>query len=267
MTETLYDDLFETEGDDSESIEEKEPSSDEESKLYTEEELNQRLDDLLAKKIARREAKIRREYEAKINKLGETETVLKAGLGVDTLDEALADLKDYYSGKGIEIPESTFANGLSEKDMIALGKADAKEIITSGVDEVIEEVDRLAEIGYNNLSSREKALFMELAEVRKSYEKEKQFKEMGIPEETYKSVEFEAFAKKFAENVPVSEIVELFDKKNLASPKKQTIGSMTTPPTAKVKEYYTSEEVDKLTLQDLSNPQIMEAVTRSMAKW
>lgn len=235
-------------------------------KLYTEDEVNQRIDELLAKKIARQEAKIRREYDEKLAKYGEAETVLKAGLGVDTLEEALSDLKQYYSSKGVDIPETI--RGLSERDLTALGKADASEIASAGYDEVVEEVDRLAAIGYGNLSVREKATFMELADLRKRHEQERSFKELGVPEETYKSTEFAQFAKKFSSDVPVSEIVELFEKKNLAPQKKQEIiGSMTSPPTSKVKEYYTSEEVDKLTLQDLNNPQIMEAVTKSMAKW
>ena len=39
-------------------------------KLYTEKELTDRVDELLAKKIARRESKIRREYEKKYGRNG-----------------------------------------------------------------------------------------------------------------------------------------------------------------------------------------------------
>ena len=52
-----------------ESVEAQQP------KTYTEEEFNQRLDDLLAKKLARKEAKIRKEYEEKYSPYKEAETV------------------------------------------------------------------------------------------------------------------------------------------------------------------------------------------------
>ena len=51
-------------------------------KVYTEEEFNAKLDKVLAKKIARNNEKIRKEYE---KKYGNLEAVLKAGTGKDDL--------------------------------------------------------------------------------------------------------------------------------------------------------------------------------------
>ena len=37
--------------------------------------------------------------------------------------------------------------------------------------------------------------------------------------------------------------------------------------TPKEKDYYSPEEVDRLSEKDLENPRVMEAVQRSMTKW
>ena len=133
----------------------------EQPKTYTEDELNARVDELLAKKIARKEARIRKEYDKKYGKL---ENVLRAGTGEDDLNTITNTLSNFYTKKGIQIPtEPTY----SESDMKVLANAEAQSIIDSGFDEVVEEVDRLAELGVDNMTSREKLVFTKLAEYRK----------------------------------------------------------------------------------------------------
>ena len=66
-------------------------------KTYTDEEVNQ----IVGRKLARREAKIRKEYE---KKYGELETVLKAGTGKEDVVEMTDTFKKFYEGKGIQIP-------------------------------------------------------------------------------------------------------------------------------------------------------------------
>ena len=56
--------------------------SQEPEKVYTEEEFNAKLDELLGKKIARKEAKLRKEYEQQIS---EMEALIKAGAGKDNV--------------------------------------------------------------------------------------------------------------------------------------------------------------------------------------
>ena len=97
-------------------------------KTYTEEELNARVDELLAKKIARKEARIRKEYDKKYGKL---ESVLKAGTGEEDLDKLTNTFTDFYTKKGIQIPtEPTYY----DYDMKAGAEKEANEIINSGFD-------------------------------------------------------------------------------------------------------------------------------------
>jgi hypothetical protein len=232
-------------------------------KVYTEEDFNKKLDDVLAKKIARNTAKIRKEYE---KKYGELENVLRAGTGKEDVGEMTSTFRQFYEGKGIQIPkEPTY----SARDIEALAKADASDIISAGLDDVIEEVDRLADIGLNNMSAREKAVFKELAEYRKNAEQGKELSKLGVGEDVYNSKEFKDFASKFGSNTSITEIYEIYNK---MQPRKEvrTAGSMknATQTDTGVKDFYTRDEALQFTKKDFDrNPALFKAVEQSMLKW
>ena len=229
-------------------------------KLYTEEDFNKKLDEVLAKKIARKEAKIRKEYD---NKYGRVENVLKSGLGVNSIEEATNQLSEFYTKKGITIPaEPTY----SERDTEVLAKAEANDIISSGLDDVVEEVDRLAEIGVDNMTPRERLVFRQLAEYRKSEESRKQLASIGVKNELIDSKEFKDFANQFNSNTPITKVYELYTK-TLDKPQTEKIGSMKNGDTREEKIYYSPEDVDKLTSEELDNPVIFKRVRESMEKW
>ena len=232
-------------------------------KLYTEEDFNKKLDEVLGKKIARKEAKIRKEYE---RKYGELESVLKAGTGKEDVGEMTDTFKQFYASKGIQIPKEPTYNS---RDIEVLAKAEASDIIKSGLDDVIEEVDRLADIGLNNMSAREKAVFKELAEYRKNAEQGKELSKLGVGEDVYNSKEFKDFASKFSSNTSITEIFEIYNK---MQPKKEvrTIGSMknATQTETGVKDFYTRDEALQFTKKDFDrNPALFKAVEQSMSKW
>ncbi len=229
------------------------------AKTYTEEEVNQ----IVGKKLARNTAKIRKEYE---KKYGELETVLKAGTGKEDVGEMTNTFRQFYEGKGIKIPnEPTY----SARDIEALAKADAGDIISAGLDDVIEEVDRLADIGLNNMTDREKAVFRELAEYRKTAERGRELAKLGVTEDVYNSKEFTDFAGKFSPSTSVTEIYEIYNK---MKPRKEirTAGSMTsaTQTDTGVKDFYTRDEALQFTKQDFDkNPALFKAVEKSMQRW
>ena len=229
------------------------------AKTYTEEEVNQ----IVGKKLARNTAKIRKEYE---KKYGELETVLKAGTGKEDVGEMTSTFRQFYEQKGIQIPKEPM---YSARDIEALAKADASDIINAGLDDVIEEVDRLADIGLNNMSDREKAVFKELAEYRKNAERGKELAKLGVTEDVYNSKEFKDFAGKFSSNTSVTEIYEIYSK---MKPRKEirTAGSMTsaTQTDTGVKDFYTRDEALQFTKQDFDkNPALFKAVEKSMQRW
>ena len=109
-----------------------EHTTEESPKLYTEADFNAKLDEALGKKIARKEAKIRKEYE---RKYGGLEEVLKAGTGKESVEELTDTFKQFYKGKGINIPEKP---AYSARDIETLAKADAAEFINGGFEDVVE---------------------------------------------------------------------------------------------------------------------------------
>ena len=221
-------------------------------KTYTQTEVNE----MMGKRLARNEAKIRKEYD---RKYGELEAVLKAGTGKEDVSEVADTFRDFYIKKGIEMPEKQ----TDKRDMEILAKSDAEEIIADGFDEVVLEVDRLTKKGVANMTPREKAMFKVLAEHRQATENSLELEKIGVTKEVYNSQEFKDFSAQFNPNIPIAEIYKIY---NQTKPKKnyQTIGSMKQSQESGVKDYYSPEEIERLTEEDLDDPKVWEAVRRSM---
>ena len=233
-----------------------------EPKTYTEAEFNAKLDEVLGKKIARREAKIRKEYE---KKYGDLESTVLTGMGKNSVEEATNDLKAFYRAKGIDIPDKP---NYSARDIEVLARAEADDIISGGYDEVCEEVDRLAAMGAANMTARDKAVFKALAEYRQNTERGNELAKIGVTEDVYNSKEFREFASKFNSNTPIQDVYDIYAK---TLPKKEirAPGSMKNEHSESgVKEYYSPEEAKKFSQAEINNnPALFAAIERSMQKW
>lgn len=234
-----------------------------EEKLYSESELNQKLNELLADKIGKKTAiikrQLRREYD---EKYGELENVLRAGTGESDIKAITDTFTDFYTKKGINIPQRANYN---ESDLKILANAEADDIINSSFNEVVEETDRLADKGLDNMSPREKIVFKKLAEYRQSKERENELASIGAMK-VANDKEFNDFAKQFTSNVPMKTVYEMYTKTR-PQPKVEQIGSMKSTVPNTTKDYYTPDEVDRLTPEQLRNPKVMEAVDNSMKIW
>lgn len=242
-------------------------ASDNGEKLYTQADIdrlvNAKVDELLPRKLERAKSKMQREY---MEKYGRTETVLKAGLGVENIEQATNKLADFYKSKGINIPDQ---NTYSEADLAVLANAEANEIINSGYEDLVEEVDRLATKGAKNMTARERLVFTKLAEERQRQESIKELAQIGVKPEALNDSEFKDFASKLNPDLSAKEKYELYLKFK-PKPKVETIGSMkgATSKDNGVKDFYTYEESLKFTKADFDkNPELFKAVEKSMHKW
>lgn len=231
----------------------------EQPKVYSQEE----VDAIVGKRLARKEAKIRKEYD---RKYGQLEDVLRAGTGKESVEEMTDTFKDFYQKKGIKMPEKP---NYSARDLEVLARAEADDIIRAGFDEVVEEVDRLAQIGAANMSAREKAVFKALAEHRQNAERVNELSKLGVTEDVYGSAEFKDFAGKFNPNTSIKDIYDIYSK---TKPKKEykTMGSMKNSDSGDngVKDFYSVEEARRFTKKDYDkNPALFAAVEKSMLKW
>lgn len=240
-----------------ETAENVEVTTEETPKMYTEAEFNAKLDESLGKKIARKEAKIRKEYE---RKYGDLEEMLRASTGKEKVEEITDSLKEFYQEKGFKLPEKS---KYSQKDIELLARADADEIIGLGDDEVLEEVGRLSKINPDKMTDREKAALKILSAHRHNVERNRELSNLGVTEEVYGSKEFREFAAKFSESTPISEVYDFYQK---MQPKKEfkTMGSMKNSQREEVKDFYSQEEIERLTEDDLKDPKIWANVRRSM---
>ena len=228
-------------------------------KTFTQEE----VDEMVGKRLARREAKIRKEYD---RKYGQLEEVLRAGTGKENVEEMTDTFRQFYQKKGIQFPQKP---AYSDSDIEVLANAEAAEIIRGGFEEVVEEVDRLASLGVENMTPREKKVFKALAEHRQNTERGKALSQMGVTQEEYSSKEFQDFARKFSSTTPITEVFDIYRK---TQPKKEikTMGSMKNTDSTDngVKDFYTPEEVRKIPRSEYyKNPALQKAVEDSMLKW
>lgn len=231
-------------------------------KVYTEEEFRRQLKDGISRGVSRREGKIRKEYDEKYGRL---ERVLKAGTGLGSVDEIETNFRQFYEGRGVQIPDHPV---YSDRDIAVLAKAEADEIIEAGYDEVADETDRLANIGFENMSARERAVFGRLAEYRKGAERKRELSKLGVPESVSGSDEFRAFAAKFNSNTSAREIYDIYNstkqKRVIEAPRSMKSGK----DDKEVKEFYTFEEAAAFTRKELDeNPALLKALEASMLKW
>ena len=229
-------------------------------KTFTQDEVNE----IVGKRIARREAKIRKEYD---RKYGDLENVLKAGMGNDDLGAITDELRDFYvNKKKIDIPNRTAEYAARDEEILA--RADAEEIIRYGDEEAAEEFDRLEKLGAK-MTKREQATFKVLAEHLQSLETGRELSKIGVTEDVYNSKEFKDFASKFNPNTPITDVYNIYRQ---TQPKKEikTMGSMknSNSTDSLVKDFYTPEEARKFSNEDYNKiPGLFEAVKKSMTKW
>ena len=238
-----------------------------EEKLYTQADIdrlvNAKVDELLPRKLERAKSKLQREN---VEKYGRLESILKAGLrasgnkNVNTVEDITNTFDNFYKSKGFDIPdEPTY----SERDLGVLANAEADDIINSGYEELVEEVDRLAEKGVDRMTAREKLVFQRLAEERTRQESVKALAEIGVKPEALNDSDFKDFASKLNPSLSAKEKYEMYMKFKPKA-KVEPIGSMKSSKREKIKDYYTPDEISRMTLDDLDDPNVWAAVRKSM---
>jgi hypothetical protein len=228
-------------------------------KMYSQEE----VDAMMGKRTARIEKKVRKEYE---RKYGDLEEVLKAGTGKEDVGEITDTFRQFYTQKGIQLRQKPT---YTDDDIKVLAQAEAEDIIRNGYEDVVDEVERLAGIGVENMTAREKAVFKTLAEHRQSAERGRELSQIGVTEDVYNSKEFTEFASQFKPNTPIKDVYDIY-RKTLPQKEIKPMGSMknTASEDDGVKDFYTPDEAKRFTVDDLKkNPRLEEALWKSARKW
>ena len=224
-----------------------------EVKSYTDEELekiiNERVNSILPNKIEREKRRIEKDYREKLSKYEETESILSAGLGTKDITESNQKMREFYKEQGIDIPVYQ-KNRYSEDDEKALGELDAKKIISLGYDEMQDEANRLADIGMDKMSPREKVMFTTLASELTYQKQKKELAQIGVKEEVLNNSEFKEFADQFNSKTPIKNIYEMYAKMK-PEKKVEQIGSMKSNIEPFQKDYYSNEEIAKMSPEEV----------------
>lgn len=242
----------------SDSTEEKEEDSKPQGRFVTDEELNEIVD----KRVRRKLDKLEREQAKQLADYRDTEAVLNAGLGTNNIQEANQRMREYYENEGIKMPER-IVPGFSKHQIEVLAKDEANSFIEDGYDAMVSEANRLAQIGYANMTENQKIVFTTLGdEITKERDK-RGLKALGASEDLLTDKKWIEHRNQFNSNVPIEKIYALY-KGVQPKAKVENPGSMKNTPTNDVKDTYTDEEISKLTLEDLDKPGVFEAVRKSM---
>lgn len=222
-------------------------------RFVTDEELNSIVD----RRVARKMKKLERENEV----YKDTENVLKTALGANDMNDANQKLREFYTENGVKLPDP-YKTGLTDRQIDVLARADADEFIEDGYDAMVEEANRLATIGYNNLDSKDKKVFLLLGEELEKQKELKELKGLGVTEDFINDKSFIKFKKKFDKNTPVTDIYDYYQK---LQPKKEVElpGSMKNNSVIQ-KDKFTQEEISRLTSEELDDPVIWEKVKKSL---
>lgn len=211
--------------------------------------------------IESRLAREKRKYEKESAKKDAIIEALKKGLQKENLDEILQTTSDFY---GVDIKSP---NGLSNYEEEILGKAEAKEIIDSGLEEMERVADDLGKIPQDKRSIRDNAILNEINSQLSYAKNADELEKNGVKADILEDKNFKSFMKKFNPNeTSILEIYQLYSSKE-TKPVQKTVGSVKSTNTDEVKEFYTPEDVDKLTSAELDDPSIMRRVRQSMLKW
>ena len=224
----------------------------EQPKMFTQDEVN----DIVGKGKARERAKIDKQYR---REYGELMDVLRAGTGKESVADMTEMFRGFYEQKGIPISKKP---EYADDDVEILARADSAEIINAGYDEVVEELNRLTDVGFDNMTAREKAVFKTLHDHRQAAERSQELASIGVTEDEINSAEFKEFASMFNDKTPITKVYETYRKTHKKPT--NTMGSMKQGQMPVEKDYYTPEEIARLTEEDLDDPKVWEAVRRSM---
>lgn len=244
-----------------------EDSEDDDIEKQIEERANKLAEEKIEQRLIRDRIKRDRAHEKELSKYKKLENIMKAGLDVDSLDDAISKSNEFYREQGVEIPE--YRDTYDDKREERLARFEAQEIINAGRFEIQEEVDRLAQIPYEQKTVYERAMFDSLCRELTEIEDREELEAQGVNLDILDTKEFKDFRNQFNSETNISKIVDLYNKatgKTVERPKSPGSAKSTTTVNP-IKTYYSPDDYDKLTEEDLKNPKIMEVVDKSRLSW
>lgn len=202
-----------------------------------------------------------REYDDEEFKKDQLIDVLKKQTNQNSLDDLL-DMSEKQYGVTINRTRS------NKNDDKVLGRNDAKEILDVQDDEYVnQEYNRLANL---KRTVREEETYSQLnnylQDKKIKEQRNKEIKDNGLDEDLINSDDFKSFSDKFNNKTSLKDIYDMYEKVNgIKKEKPYSAGSLKDVDSKKAPdEFFTLEEFNALTDEDLKNDKIYEKAMKSM---
>lgn len=226
------------------------PSQEDIEKMI-EERANKLTEEKIRDRLARDRASRERKQSQEIAKYKQLESIMKAGLGVETLDEAISKSSDFYKGQGVNIPTYQEDSYRTEREERILAEADAKELISFGKQEMEEEANRIAAIPESKRTLREKTVFNTLCKELINLRDIDTLKEKGYEVDLLNEKKFVDFRKQFNVNTPIESIVGMYKQINKVNVEKPASAGSAKSESRPTDETFSAERINSMTPQEI----------------
>lgn len=228
-----------------------------EGKFYTDEEFNRAVNEVADRRVARK----MRKFERELDKYKDTENVLKSQLGGENIDEINTNLRNLYENEGVQLPSRYVSEDKGYIEYLAT--QDSDDVIAEGYDAIKSEANRLATIGYDNLNSKDKIVFTKLCDALDKEEDKITLKSINVDTKILEDKDFIDYRKQFNRNVSIAKIYDMYS--GVKETKINTPGDLSNN-SALESEYFTDEEISRLSMEDLDDPVIWEKLRKSQTR-
>lgn len=235
-----------------ETTEEVEAPSQDDIDARIEARANELMEEKIKDRLARDRASQERKFSKELSKYKHLENVMKAGLGVETLDDAINKSSEFYKGQGVNIPIYKEETPYSERDEKILAEADAREIIALGKAEMENEANRIASIPENKRTVREKTVFDRVCKELINLRDIDALKAKGFKTELLNEKKFIDFKNQFNVNTPIENIVNMYNQMNAPKVEKPASAGSAKSENRQAVETFTPEKINSMTPQEIS---------------
>ena len=213
---------------------------------------NELMEEKIKDRLARDRASQERKFSKELSKYKHLESIMKAGLGVETLDETINKSSEFYKGQGVNIPVYQEESSYSERDEKILAEADAREIIALGKAEMETEANRIASIPENKRTVREKTVFNRVCKELINLRDIDALKAKGFKTELLNEKSFIDFKNQFNVNTPIENIVNMYNQMNAPKVEKPASAGSAKSENRQAVETFTPEKINSMTPQEIS---------------
>lgn len=233
-----------------ETTEEVETPSQDDIDARIEARANELMEEKIKDRLARDRASQERKFSKELSKYKHLESIMKAGLGVENLDEAINKSSEFYKEQGVSIPE--YKDSYNERREERLAKMEAQDIIELGKEAIEEEATKLSSIPYEKRTTYEKAMFNTLCKELYNLRDIETLKAKGYKTEILNEKKFIDFKNQFNVNTPIENIVNMYNQMNAPKVEKPASAGSAKSENRQAVETFTPERINSMTPQEIS---------------